>query len=65
MESAWGASQFVNRFLVQLHGSLNEKFPRGVEAETARLAAEGDAIEPGKGKKPPRIKDFEKSLQKL
>jgi len=46
-------------------GSLNEKFPGGTEAQAAHLREEGHTIEPGKGKKPPRVKDFEKSLQRL
>jgi len=28
------------------------------------LKAEGRTIEPGKGKKPPKVKDFEKKLNK-
>jgi len=51
--------------VVKADGSLNEKFPGGVEAQAARLREEGHSIEPGKGKKPPRVIDFEKSLQKL
>ena len=43
-------------------GELNEKYPGGVEAQAARLREEGHTIEPGKGKKPPRVKDFEKAL---
>jgi len=43
-------------------GELNEKYPGGVEAQAARLKEEGHTIEPGKGKKPPRVKDFEKAL---
>jgi len=43
-------------------GSLNEKYPGGVEAQAVHLIEEGHTIEPGKGKKPPRVKDFEKSL---
>ena len=43
-------------------GRLNEKFPCGVEAQAARLEEEGHTIEPGKGKKPPRVKDFEGAL---
>jgi len=43
-------------------GELNEKYPGGVEAQTAHLRAEGHIIEPGKGKKPPKVKDFEKAL---
>jgi len=46
-------------------GSLNEKFPGGVAAQAARLRQEGHTIEPAKGKKPPKVKDFEKVLQEL
>jgi len=46
-------------------GELNEKYPGGVEVQAARLMAEGHTIEPGKGKKPPRVKDFEQALQVL
>jgi len=51
--------------VVKADGSLNEKFPGGVEAQAARLREEGHTIEPGRGRKPPRVRDFEKSLQKL
>ncbi len=43
-------------------GELNEKYPGGIEAQATRLREEGHTIEPGKGKKPPRVKDFEKVL---
>jgi alkylated DNA nucleotide flippase Atl1 len=43
-------------------GELNEKYPGGIEAQAIRLRAEGHIIEPGKGKKPPKVKDFEKAL---
>ena len=43
-------------------GELNEKYPGGVEAQAAHLREEGHTIEPGRGKKPPRVKDFEKFL---
>jgi len=43
-------------------GELNEKYPGGVRAQTAHLREEGLSIEPGKGKKPPRVMDFEKHL---
>ena len=43
-------------------GELNEKYPGGVEAQAARLRAEGHTIEPGRGKKPPKVKDYEKYL---
>ncbi len=44
-------------------GELNEKYPGGVEAQAAHLREEGHTIEPGRGKKPLRVKDFEKVLQ--
>ena len=43
-------------------GELNEKFPGGVDAQAAHLKEEGHTIEPGKGKQPPKVKDFEKVL---
>jgi alkylated DNA nucleotide flippase Atl1 len=43
-------------------GELNEKYPGGVEAQAVHLQAEGHTIEPGKGKKPPVVRDFEKAL---
>jgi len=43
-------------------GELNEKYPGGVEKQTALLREEGHIIEQGKGKKPPKVKDFEKHL---
>jgi len=46
-------------------GSLNEKYPGGVEAQATKLQAEGHTIIPGKCKKPPKVTDFEKKLQKL
>jgi len=46
-------------------GELNEKYPGGVEAQAARLREEGHIIEPGKGKKPPKVKDFERALVSL
>ena len=43
-------------------GELNEKYPGGIEAQAAHLREEGHIVEPGKGKKPPKVKDFEKAL---
>ncbi len=43
-------------------GGLNEKLPGGVEAQASNLEAEGHSIEVSRGKKPPRVKDFEKKL---
>ena len=51
--------------VIKPDGSLNEKLPGGVEAQAAHLREESHTIELGKGKKPPHVKDFEKSLQKL
>jgi len=51
--------------VIKSDGSLNEKFPGGVEAQAERLKEEGHTIEPGKGKKPPRVKDFEQFLVNL
>ncbi len=48
--------------VIKADGSLNEKFPGGVEAQATHLREEGHIIEPGKGKKPPKVKDFEKVL---
>lgn len=46
-------------------GELNEKYPGGIEAQAKHLREEGHTIEPGKGKKPPKVKDFEKHLVQL
>ena len=43
-------------------GSLNPKFPGGARAQIRRLREEGHTVSAGKGKKPPRVKDFETSL---
>jgi len=40
---------------------LNPKFPRDIKAQAARLE-EGHKIICGKGKKSPKVQDFEKSL---
>ena len=46
-------------------GELNPKYPSGIEGQSARLEAEGHTIEAGKGKKPPKVKNFEQCLMKL
>jgi alkylated DNA nucleotide flippase Atl1 len=51
--------------VVKDDGSLNEKFPGGTYLQSTRLKEEGHYILPGRGKKPPRVQDFEKSLHKL
>jgi len=47
------------------NGELNEKYPGGAEAQAAHLREEGHTIEQGKGKKPPKVKDFERVLAAL
>ncbi|MEJ2649521.1 MAG: MGMT family protein [Sedimentisphaerales bacterium] len=41
-------------------GSLNPKYPGGVESQAERLRAESHQILPAQGKKPPKVKNFEK-----
>src|SRR6185295_728821 len=48
--------------VVKDNGSLNEKFPGGVKAQSRRLKEEGHSITPAKGKQPPKVNDFERSL---
>jgi hypothetical protein len=48
--------------VVKDDGSLNPKFPGGVEAHAAKLRQEGHEIIADKGKKPPRVVDFGESL---
>jgi hypothetical protein len=47
---------------LKVGGVLNEKFPGGVEAQSAHLKAEGHTIELGKDGKPRRVKDYEKKM---
>ncbi len=51
--------------VIKAGGSLNEKFPGGVEAQAARLREEGHSVQPGVGKKPPRVEGFAKLLVEL
>ena len=51
--------------VVRDDGSLIEKLPGGVKAQAERLEDEGHMIEPGRGKKPPRVREFEKQLMRL
>ncbi len=46
-------------------GELNPKYPGGVEAQAKHLEDEGHELILGKGKKPPKVKDFEKVLVEL
>ena len=47
---------------LKVGGQLNEKYPGGVAVQASHLEEEGHTIEPAKGKKPPKVKDFEKAL---
>ncbi|MEK9149509.1 MAG: MGMT family protein [Candidatus Desantisbacteria bacterium] len=51
--------------VIKPDGSLNEKFPGGIERQASRLREEGHTVIPGKGKKPPKVANFEKYLQEL
>jgi len=46
-------------------GSLNEKIPGGSDGRADRLREEGHEIGAKKGKKPPKVVEFESKLQKL
>ena len=46
-------------------GSLNVKFPISINELTALLENEGHEIEPGKGKKPPKVISFEEKIKRL
>jgi hypothetical protein len=48
--------------VVKDDGSLNPKFPGGVEAHAERLRQEGHEVTAGKGKKAPRVAGFQKAL---
>jgi len=41
------------------NGSLNPKFPGGIDRQAARLAEEGFEIEPARGKSAPRVKGWQ------
>jgi hypothetical protein len=51
--------------VVKADGSLNERLPGGVHAQAARLEEEGHIIDLKRGRKPPRVINFEQSLQIL
>jgi len=51
--------------VVKADGSLNERFPGGVQAQATRLEKEGHLIDLKRGRKPPRVLNFEKSLHRL
>jgi hypothetical protein len=46
-------------------GYLNPQFPGGLEEHAYRLESEGFYIIPGKGSKLPKVKDYQKYIQKI
>ncbi len=48
--------------VVKDDGSLNPKFPGGIEAHAEKLKQEGHEVIAGKGTKAPRVANFEESL---
>ena len=51
--------------VVRADGSLNGKFPGGVQAQAVRLEKEGHIVNANRGRKPPRVINFEQFLQTL
>jgi alkylated DNA nucleotide flippase Atl1 len=47
---------------LKVGGTLSDKFPGGVEAQAAKLKAEGHTIEMDRKDKPKRVKDYEGAL---
>jgi hypothetical protein len=47
---------------LKVGGTLNEKYPGGVEAQAKRLREEGHTIDKDRSGKPKKVKDFEKAL---
>ena len=48
--------------IVKEGGKLNEKYPGGTATQWERLESEGFTVEPGRGKQPPKVKDYTKYL---
>jgi hypothetical protein len=51
--------------VIKSGGSLNERFPGGVQAQATRLKEEGHIVELKRGRTPARVINFEQSLQGL
>ena len=47
---------------LKVGGVLSDKFPGGVEAQAAKLKAEGHTIDTGRKGKPKKVRDFEEAL---
>jgi hypothetical protein len=50
---------------IKSSGYLNPQYPGGLEDHTYRLESEGFIIIPGKGSKLPKVKDYQKYIQKI
>jgi hypothetical protein len=46
-------------------GSLNSRFPGGIDHQAACLAEEGHRIEPGKGRKAPKVASYQQVLARV
>jgi len=51
--------------VLRADGSLNKRFPGGVQEQAVRLEKEGHIVNVNRGRKPPRVINFEQSLQNL
>lgn len=51
--------------VVKRDGSLNPKFPGGTARQAELLAAEGHELLSGRGKRPPRVKDYQEVLAEI
>jgi hypothetical protein len=47
------------------NGELNPKYPGGVAAQAVHLRAEGHAVDEPRGKKQPRVRDYEKRCHRF
>lgn len=51
--------------VVKDDGSLHERLPGGTAGQARRLASEGHDVEPARGKRPPKVRDLERSLARI
>jgi hypothetical protein len=66
-ELAFGGKKDITPYWRTLRsdGTLNPKYPGGVQEQASRLKAEGHTIDFFKGNKLPRVRDYEKKLVEL
>jgi hypothetical protein len=66
-EQSFGGEKGITPFWRTLKsgGTLNPKYPGGIQDQASRLKKEGHTIEFFKGNKLPRVKDFDKCLAEL